>query len=87
MHRALDVLAVATRLGLTSFGGPAAHLGYFWQEHVERRRWIDEQTYVDLVALCQFLPGPSSSQAVPGRPAVRRADRAAPTGAKVSYAL
>ena len=62
MHRALEVLAAATRLGLTSFGGPVAHLGYFRQEYVERRRWIDEQTYVDLVALCQFLPGPASSQ-------------------------
>jgi len=59
---ALEVLAVATRLGLTSFGGPVAHLGYFRQEYVARRRWIDEQTYVDLVALCQFLPGPASSQ-------------------------
>src|SRR5499425_2793529 len=62
LHRALEVLAVATRLGLTSFGGPVAHLGYFRQEYVARRRWIDEQTYVDLVALCQFLPGPASSQ-------------------------
>ena len=59
---ALEVLAAATRLGLTSFGGPVAHLGYFRQEYVARRRWIDEQTYVDLVALCQFLPGPASSQ-------------------------
>ena len=59
---ALEVLAVATRLGLTSFGGPVAHLGYFREEYVARRRWIDEQTYVDLVALCQFLPGPASSQ-------------------------
>ena len=62
MHRALEVLAAATRLGLTSFGGPVAHLGYFRQEYVERRRWVNEQTYVDLVALCQFLPGPASSQ-------------------------
>jgi chromate transporter len=59
---ALEVLAAATRLGLTSFGGPVAHLGYFRQEYVARRRWVDEQTYVDLVALCQFLPGPASSQ-------------------------
>jgi chromate transporter len=59
---ALEVLAAATRLGLTSFGGPVAHLGYFRQEYVERRRWVNEQTYVDLVALCQFLPGPASSQ-------------------------
>src|SRR5262245_14119323 len=60
--RALEVLAVATRLGLTSFGGPVAHLGYFRQEYVVRRRWLDEATYADLVALCQFLPGPASSQ-------------------------
>jgi len=50
------------RLGLTSFGGPAAHLGYFRHEFVARRRWLSEQTYADLVAMCQFLPGPSSSQ-------------------------
>jgi chromate transporter len=58
----LEVLAVATRLGLTSFGGPIAHLGYFREEYVARRKWIDEQSYADLVALCQFLPGPASSQ-------------------------
>ncbi|AFC29728.1 chromate efflux transporter [Paenibacillus mucilaginosus] len=56
------LFTVALRLGLTSFGGPAAHLGYFRQEYVVRRRWIDERTYADLVALCQFLPGPASSQ-------------------------
>ena len=50
------------RLGLTSFGGPIAHLGYFRDEFVTRRRWMDERTYADLVALCQFLPGPASSQ-------------------------
>jgi len=61
-HAALEVLATATRLGLTSFGGPVAHLGYFRNEYVVRRRWVDDQTYVDLVALCQFLPGPASSQ-------------------------
>jgi chromate transporter len=59
---ALEVLVVATRLGLTSFGGPVAHLGYFRNEYVVRRRWLDEQTYADVVALCQFLPGPASSQ-------------------------
>src|SRR5215216_7299579 len=59
---ALEVLAVATRLGLTSFGGPIAHLGYFREEYVARRKWLDDQTYVDLVALCQTLPGPASSQ-------------------------
>jgi chromate transporter len=58
----LEVLWVSTRLGLTSFGGPIAHLGYFHEEYVERRKWIDEQSYADLVALCQFLPGPASSQ-------------------------
>ena len=58
----LEVLGVATRLGLTSFGGPVAHLGYFRREYVVRRRWLDEQTYADVVALCQFLPGPASSQ-------------------------
>ena len=58
----LEVLAVFGRLGLTSFGGPVAHLGYFRQEFVERRRWLDERSYADVVALCQFLPGPASSQ-------------------------
>jgi chromate transporter len=58
----LEVLWVAARLGLTSFGGPIAHLGYFHEEYVERKQWIDEQSYADLVALCQFLPGPASSQ-------------------------
>jgi chromate transporter len=57
-----EVLAVFTRLGLTSFGGPVAHLGYFRTELVERRRWVNDRTYADLVALCQFLPGPASSQ-------------------------
>jgi len=59
---AWDVLLAFLRLGLTSFGGPVAHLGYFRAEFVERRRWIDEHGYADLVALCQFLPGPASSQ-------------------------
>lgn len=59
---ALEVLGVSTRLGLTSFGGPVAHLGYFREEYVARRKWLDEATYADLVALCQFLPGPASSQ-------------------------
>src|SRR6187402_2153969 len=58
----LEVFAVALRLGLTSFGGPIAHLGYFRDEYVVRRKWLDEKTYADLVALCQFLPGPASSQ-------------------------
>src|SRR5438105_15773234 len=57
-----EVLFVFLRLGLTSFGGPVAHLGYFHEEFVTRRRWIDDRSYADLVALCQFLPGPASSQ-------------------------
>ena len=56
------MLRVFLRLGLTSFGGPVAHLGYFRVEFVERRRWLDEAAYADIVALCQFLPGPASSQ-------------------------
>jgi len=59
---ALEVLQVFLRLGLTSFGGPVAHLGYFRAEFVERRRWLDEPAYADIVALCQSLPGPASSQ-------------------------
>ena len=58
----LEVLLVFLRLGLTCFGGPIAHLGYFREEFVVRRRWLDEQAYADLVGLCQFLPGPASSQ-------------------------
>ena len=57
----LEILWVTTRLGLTSFGGPIAHLGYFHEEYVKRRKWIDEQSYAELVALCQSLPGPTSS--------------------------
>jgi chromate transporter len=59
---ALEVLGVFLRLGLTSFGGPVAHLGYFREEFVHRRRWLDDKSFADLVALCQFLPGPASSQ-------------------------
>nr|WP_106781914.1 chromate efflux transporter [Lysinibacillus timonensis] len=58
----IEILLVSTRLGLTSFGGPTAHLGYFHEEYVRRRKWMDEKSYADLVALCQFLPGPASSQ-------------------------
>ncbi|WP_394140362.1 chromate transporter [Cytobacillus oceanisediminis] len=58
----LEILIVSTRLGFTSFGGPVAHLGYFHDEYVRRRKWMDEKSYADLVALCQFLPGPASSQ-------------------------
>jgi len=57
-----EVLLVFLRLGVTSFGGPVAHLGYFRAEFVERRHWLDEAAYADIVALCQFLPGPASSQ-------------------------
>jgi chromate transporter len=60
--RVLEVLRVFLRLGFSSFGGPIAHLGYFRNEFVTRRKWLDEQAYADLVALCQFLPGPASSQ-------------------------
>ena len=58
----LEVLRVFLRLGLTSFGGPVAHLGYFRNAFVVERGWLDERAYADLVALCQFLPGPASSQ-------------------------
>ncbi len=58
----LDVFGVTLRLGLTSFGGPVAHLGYYREEYVKRRQWLDEATFADLVALCQFLPGPTSTQ-------------------------
>jgi chromate transporter len=58
----IEILLVSTRLGLTSFGGPIAHLGYFHDEYIRKRKWIDEKSYADLVAVCQFLPGPASSQ-------------------------
>src|SRR5699024_2149844 len=58
----MEIGLVSTRLGLTSFGGPTAHLGYFHEEYVRRREWMDEKSYADLVALAQFLPGPASSQ-------------------------
>ena len=58
----MEIFFVSTRLGLTSFGGPTAHLGYFHEEYVRRRKWMDEKSYADLVALAQFLPGPASSQ-------------------------
>jgi len=59
---AREVLLIFLKLGLSCFGGPIAHIGYFRDEFVTRRRWLDEQAYADLVALCQFLPGPASSQ-------------------------
>jgi chromate transporter len=58
----IEIFLVSSRLGLTSFGGPVAHLGYFHEEYIRRRKWMDEKSYADLVALCQFLPGPASSQ-------------------------
>jgi len=57
-----EVLRAFLKLGLTSFGGPIAHLGYYRDEFVVRRKWLSESAYADLVALCQFLPGPASSQ-------------------------
>jgi len=59
---AWEIFRAFLKLGLTSFGGPIAHLGYFRHEFVEKRRWLDEHAYADLVALCQFLPGPASSK-------------------------
>lgn len=62
-HRSCaDIFGVFLKLGLSSFGGPIAHLGYFHDEFVVRRKWLDEAALADLVALCQFLPGPASSQ-------------------------
>jgi chromate transporter len=58
----LAVFSAALKLGLTSFGGPIAHLGYFREEYVVRRKWLDDRVYADLVALCQFTPGPASSK-------------------------
>lgn len=55
-HATWQVFLTFLRLGLTSFGGPVAHLGYFHHEFVERKKWLTEQEYADLVALCQFLP-------------------------------
>jgi chromate transporter len=59
---AVQILAAASKLGVTSFGGPIAHLGYFRDEYVQRRRWLPDERYADLVALSQLLPGPASSQ-------------------------
>ncbi|SFJ28739.1 chromate transporter [Halobacillus dabanensis] len=58
----LEILLASTKLGLTSFGGPVAHLAYFKDEYIDRRKWLNDKTYADLIALCQFLPGPASSQ-------------------------
>ncbi|RDW20489.1 chromate efflux transporter [Oceanobacillus chungangensis] len=61
-HSLLEVLSASLKLGLTSFGGPTAHLGYFKDEYVDKRKWLDDKMYADIIALCQFLPGPASSQ-------------------------
>lgn len=58
----LEILFSSAKLGLTSFGGPVAHLAYFKDEYIDRRKWLDDKTYADIIALCQFLPGPASSQ-------------------------
>lgn len=58
----VSILLIFLRLGVTSFGGPVAHIGYFREEFVNRRKWLSDQSYADLVGLCQFLPGPASSQ-------------------------
>ena len=57
-----EILIAFFRMGLTSFGGPVAHIGYFRAEFVERRKWLDIHAYADIAALCQMLPGPASSQ-------------------------
>ncbi|UOQ49272.1 chromate efflux transporter [Gracilibacillus caseinilyticus] len=58
----MEILLSSTKLGLTSFGGPVAHLAYFKDEYIDRRKWLDDRTYADIIAVCQFLPGPASSQ-------------------------
>lgn len=78
-----EVALAFLKLGLTSFGGPIAHLGYFRTEFVARRRWIDDGGYADLVALCQFLPGPTSSQVG----AALGFLRAGPWGALAAFAM
>ncbi|TRM10829.1 chromate efflux transporter [Lentibacillus cibarius] len=61
-HSLIEILGAALKLGLTSFGGPVAHLGFFKDEYIDKRKWLDDKTYADIIALCQFLPGPASSQ-------------------------
>lgn len=82
----LEVFLIFLRLGLTSFGGPVAHLAYFRTEFVDRRRWLDDYAYSDLVALCQFLPGPASSQ-VGMAIGLRRAGWAGMLAAWVAFTL
>lgn len=62
MSKTYEVFLIFLRLGLTSFGGPLAHLGFFHDEFVKKRQWLSDNSFADLVALCQFLPGPASSQ-------------------------
>ncbi|WP_338015846.1 chromate efflux transporter [Halalkalibacillus sediminis] len=62
MKNYIEIFLTALRLGVTAFGGPVAHLAYFQEEYVKRKKWLSDQAYADLVALCQFLPGPASSQ-------------------------
>ena len=57
-----EIFTTFLKLGLTSFGGPIAHIGYFREEFVVRKRWLEDRVYADLVALCQFTPGPASSK-------------------------
>jgi chromate transporter len=84
--RLIEVGWTFLRLGLMSFGGPVAHLGYFQRECVERRRWLGEAAYADLVALCQFLPGPASSQVAFGL-GMSRAGLAGGLAASVAFML
>lgn len=58
----MEIFGASLKLGLTSFGGPVAHLSYFKDEYIDKRKWLDDRTYADIIALCQFLPGPASSQ-------------------------
>ena len=58
----IEIFRTSLLLGLTTFGGPAAHIGYFRDEYVKKKKWLDDKMYADIVALCQFLPGPASSQ-------------------------
>jgi len=62
VHPALEVLGAFGRLGVSAFGGPIAHIGYFRAEFVERRKWLEQAAFAEIVALCNLLPGPSSSQ-------------------------
>ncbi|MGN7612090.1 chromate transporter, partial [Magnetococcales bacterium HHB-1] len=83
---AFEVLVVFFKLGLTSFGGPVAHLGYFRDAFVTRLKWLNERSYADLVAMCQFLPGPASSQVGMGL-GMMRAGYAGAVAAWVGFTL